>query len=52
MRARKALDEWKTENRNHFKQVPGALFPTVNDAEQNGLVIRVQLDKAIYVRIV
>lgn len=52
MRAGKALDERKTEIRIQFKHVPGALFPMVNGAEHNELVIRVQPDEAIYVRIV
>ncbi len=52
MRAGKALDERKTEIRIQFKRVPGALFPTANGAEHNELVIRVQPDEAIYVRIV
>lgn len=52
MRAGKALDERKTEIRIQFKPVPGALFPTIDGAESNELVIRVQPDEAIYVRIV
>lgn len=52
MRAGKALDERKTEIRIQFKPVPGALFPTPKGAEHNELVIRIQPDEAIYVRIV
>lgn len=52
MRAGKALDERKTEVRIQFKQVPGALFPAIVGAEHNELVIRVQPDEAIYMRIV
>lgn len=52
MRAGKALDERKTEIRIQFKHVPGALFAPVDGAEHNELVIRVQPDEAIYVRIV
>ncbi len=52
MRAGKALDERKTEIRIQFKPVPGALFNPVAGAENNELVIRVQPDEAIYVRIV
>jgi len=52
MRAGKALDDQKTEIRIQFKHVPGALFPTINGAEHNELVIRVQPDEAIYMRIV
>lgn len=52
IRAGKALDERKTEIRIQFKHVPGALFPVVEGAEHNELVIRVQPDEAIYFRIV
>lgn len=52
MRAGKALDERKTEIRIQFKPVPGALFSTPEGAEHNELVIRVQPDEAIYMRIV
>lgn len=52
MRAGKALDERKTEIRIQFKHVPGALFPMIDGAEHNELVIRVQPDEAIYVKIV
>lgn len=52
MRAGKALDERKTEIRIVFKSVPGGLFPVINGAEHNELVIRVQPDEAIYVKIV
>ncbi|CAN8074779.1 unnamed protein product [Agarophyton chilense] len=52
MRAGKALDERKTEIRIQFKHVPGALFPVTDGAEHNELVIRVQPDEAIYMRIV
>lgn len=52
MRAGKALDDKKTEIRIQFKQVPGALFRPVSGMENNELVIRVQPDEAIYVRIV
>lgn len=52
MRAGKALDERKTEIRIQFKHVPGALFPVTNGAEHNELVIRVQPDEAIYMKIV
>lgn len=52
MRAGKALDERKTEIRIQFNSVPGALFSTPEGAENNELVIRVQPDEAIYVRIV
>lgn len=52
MRAGKALDEKKTEIRIQFKHVPGALFPVTDGAENNELVIRVQPDEAIYMRIV
>lgn len=52
MRAGKALDERKTEIRIQFKHVPGALFPIISGAEHNELVIRIQPDEAIYVKIV
>lgn len=52
MRAGKALDERKTEIRIQFKHVPGALFPVIEGAENNELVIRVQPDEAIYFRII
>lgn len=52
MRAGKALDERKTEIRIQFKHVPGALFPIVQGAEHNELVIRIQPDEAIFVKIV
>lgn len=52
MRAGKALDERKTEIRVQFNHVPGALFPVIEGAEHNELVIRVQPDEAIYVKIV
>lgn len=52
MRAGKALDERKMEIRIQFKHVPGALFPVIEGAEHNELVIRVQPDEAIYVKIV
>ncbi|KAI0561788.1 glucose-6-phosphate 1-dehydrogenase [Gracilaria domingensis] len=52
MRAGKALDERKTEIRIQFKHVPGALFPVTNGAENNELVMRVQPDEAIYMKIV
>lgn len=52
MRAGKALDERKTEIRIQLNHVPGALFPTVHGAEHNEIVIRVQPDEAIYVKIV
>lgn len=52
MRAGKALDERKMEIRVQFKHVPGALFPVIEGAEHNELVIRVQPDEAIYVKIV
>lgn len=52
MRAGKALNERKTEIRVQFKHVPGALFPIIEGAEHNELVIRIQPDEAIYMRIV
>lgn len=52
MRAGKALDERKTEIRIQFKHVPGALFPVIEGAEYNELVIRIQPDEAIYMKIV
>lgn len=53
MKAGKALDERKTEIRIQFKTAPGGLFAgTITGAENNELVIRVQPDEAIYLRIV
>ena len=52
MRAGKALDDRKTEIRIQFRGVPGGLFPSVEGSEHNELVIRVQPDEAIYMRIV
>lgn len=53
MRAGKALDERKTEIRIQFKAAPGALFSGMSTgAENNELVIRVQPDEAIFLRIV
>lgn len=51
MKAGKALDERKAEIRIQFKSVPGGIFETPAEAENNELVIRVQPDEAIYMRI-
>mmetsp|Transcript_2719 Transcript_2719/g.4928 ORF Transcript_2719/g.4928 Transcript_2719/m.4928 type:complete len:562 (-) Transcript_2719:2337-4022(-) len=51
MRAGKGLSERKAEIRIQFKQVPGGLFP-VPHLDTNELVIRVQPDEAIYMKIV
>lgn len=52
MKAGKALDERKTEIRIQFKDAPGSLFNTKNKLSGNELVIRVQPDEAIFLRIV
>lgn len=53
MRAGKALDERKTEIRIQFNTAPGSLFAgAVTGAENNELVIRVQPDEAIFLRII
>lgn len=53
MKAGKALDERKTEIRIQFKTAPGGLFAgTATGVENNELVIRVQPDEAIYLRII
>jgi glucose-6-phosphate 1-dehydrogenase len=54
MKAGKALDERKTEIRIQFKSAPGGLFSgsCPAGAENNELVIRVQPDEAIFLRII
>lgn len=54
MRAGKALEERKTEIRIQFKSAAGSLFSgsRKTGAENNELVIRVQPDEAIFLRIV
>jgi glucose-6-phosphate 1-dehydrogenase len=54
MKAGKALDERKTEIRIQFKAAPGGLFSGMpkTGAENNELVIRVQPDEAIFLRII
>ncbi|GJD08878.1 Glucose-6-phosphate 1-dehydrogenase 1, chloroplastic [Galdieria sulphuraria] len=53
MKAGKALDERKAEIRIQFQSVPGGLFSQVVSSHlpHNELVIRVQPDEAIYMRI-
>jgi len=53
MKAGKALDERKAEIRIQFQSVPGGLFSQAVSAHlpNNELVIRVQPDEAIYMRI-
>lgn len=54
MKAGKALHERKTEIRIQFKSAPGGLFSAnkKTGAENNELVIRVQPDEAIFLRII
>lgn len=47
LRSGKALNEQKTEIRIQFRDVPGLLFPSV---ERNELVIRVQPNEAVYLK--
>lgn len=51
MKAGKALDERKAEIRIVFKEVPGAIFNVPHSIKNNELVIRVQPDEAIFMRI-
>lgn len=54
MKAGKALSERKTEIRIQFKSPPGGLFSEskIHGAQNNELVIRVQPDEAIFLRII
>lgn len=54
MKAGKALNERKTEIRIQFKSAPGGLFSgsQIHGAQNNELVIRVQPDEAIFLRII
>ncbi|CAL8078372.1 unnamed protein product [Calicophoron daubneyi] len=49
LRAGKALNEHKAEVRFQFKDIEGQLFPS---AERNEMVIRVQPDEAVYVKLI
>jgi len=52
MKAGKALDERKAEIRVVFKPTPGDIFGVPNTIRHNELVIRVQPDEAIYLKII
>jgi len=51
MKAGKALDERKAEIRIVFKETPASIFNVPHTIKNNELVIRVQPDEAIYMRI-
>eukprot|EP00808_Paulinella_micropora_P001123 g40784.t1 len=52
MKAGKALDERKAEIRVQFKAIPGDIFAVPSNIRGNQLVLRVQPDEAIYLKIV
>jgi len=51
MKAGKALDERKAEIRIVFKPAPGSIFSVPNTIKNNELVIKIQPDESIYMRI-
>eukprot|EP01134_Creolimax_fragrantissima_P006738 CFRG6738T1 len=51
MKAGKALDERKADIRIQFKDPPGDIFGTMGEVNRNELVIRLQPDEAVYMKL-